>query len=53
MDGVYPFGWLDVIYYKVKEEGRYVNKAIYTFLTLNCDCTGTDSYKSYHVLDIE
>jgi len=30
----YPFVWLDAIHYKVKEEGRYVQKAVYTVLGL-------------------
>ena len=28
LDNVYPFVWLDAIHYKVKDEGRYVNKAV-------------------------
>ncbi|WP_330113742.1 transposase, partial [Shewanella oneidensis] len=27
--------WLDAIHYKVKEDGRYVSKAVYTLLALN------------------
>ena len=37
LDSVYPFVWLDAIYYKVKDEGRYVNKAVYTLLALNTE----------------
>lgn len=37
LDGIYPFVWLDAIHYKIKEEGRYVSKAIYTILGLNID----------------
>ena len=37
LDSVYPFVWLDAIHYKVKEEGRYVNKAVYTLLALNTE----------------
>lgn len=33
----YPFVWLDAIHYKVKEEGRYVQKAIYTVLGLTLE----------------
>ena len=33
----YPFVWLDAIHYKIKEDGRYVSKAIYTVLALNLD----------------
>lgn len=35
LDAVYPFVWLDAIHYKVKEDGRYVSKAIYTILGLD------------------
>jgi transposase-like protein len=31
----YTFVWLDAIHYKVKEDGRYSNKAVYTILGLN------------------
>ena len=37
LDGIYPFVWLDAIHYKIKEEGRYVSKAIYTILGVNID----------------
>lgn len=29
--------WLDAIHYKIKDEGRYVNKAIYTVRGLNTE----------------
>ena len=34
---VYPIVWLDAIHYKIKEDGRYVSKAVYTVLGLNLD----------------
>ncbi|MDX7987573.1 IS256 family transposase [Xenorhabdus sp. 12] len=34
---VYPFVWLDAIHYKIREEGRYVSKAVYTVLALNLE----------------
>lgn len=37
LDALYPFIWLDAIHYKVKEDGRYVSKAIYTVLALNLE----------------
>lgn len=37
LDSVYPFIWLDAIHYKIKDEGRYVNKAVYTLLALNTE----------------
>lgn len=33
----YPFVWLDAIHYKIKEEGRYVQKAVYTVLGLTLE----------------
>lgn len=35
LEPVYPFVWLDAIHYKIREEGRYVSKAVYTVLALN------------------
>ena len=37
LESHYPFVWLDAIHYKVKDQGRYVNKAIYTVLGLKMD----------------
>ena len=37
LDAVYPFIWLDAIHYKIKDNGRYVSKAIYTILGLNVE----------------
>lgn len=37
LQALYPFVWLDAIHYKIKEEGRYVGKAVYTVLALNLD----------------
>ncbi len=35
LESVYPFVWLDAIHYKIKENGRYISKAIYTILGVN------------------
>jgi len=35
LESFYPFIWLDAIHYKVKQDGRYESKAIYTVLALN------------------
>jgi len=35
LDSHYPFVWLDAIHYKVKEDSRYVGKAVYTVLGVN------------------
>ncbi len=32
LEAIYPIVWLDAIHYKIKENGRYVSKAIYTIL---------------------
>lgn len=37
LEAIYPIVWLDAIHYKIKENGRYVSKAIYTLLGLNID----------------
>ena len=35
LDAIYPMVWLDAIHYKVRDNGRYVSKAVYTILGLN------------------
>jgi putative transposase len=35
LDSHYPFVWMDAIHYKVRDNGRYVSKAVYTILGLN------------------
>ena len=37
LEAIYPIVWLDAIHYKIKENGRYISKAIYTILGLNMD----------------
>lgn len=37
LEPIYPILWLDAIHYKVKENGRYASKAIYTILGLNIE----------------
>lgn len=37
LDPVYPIVWLDAIHYKIKENGRFVSKAIYTILALTIE----------------
>ena len=37
LDAIYPIVWLDAIHYKIKEDGRFVNKAIYTLLGLTIE----------------
>ena len=37
LDPVYPVVWLDAIHYKIRENGRYVSKAVYTILALNIE----------------
>lgn len=37
LSAVYTFVWLDAIHYKIREDGRYVSKAVYTVLALNLE----------------
>lgn len=37
LEPLYPFVWLDAIHYKIREEGRYVSKGVYTVLALNLE----------------
>ena len=37
LESVYPIIWMDAVHYKIKEEGRYVGKAIYTLLGLTVE----------------
>lgn len=37
LDAIYPFVWLDAIHYKIKDNGRYVSKAVYTILGVNTE----------------
>jgi putative transposase len=37
LEAIYPFVWLDAIHYRVKENGRYVSKAVYTILGVNLE----------------
>lgn len=37
LENVYPIIWLDAIFYKIREEGKVVNKAIYTVLGINIE----------------
>jgi len=37
LENLYPFVWLDAIHYKIRDKGRYQNKAIYTVLALNME----------------
>jgi len=37
LESVYTFIWLDAIHYKVKEDGRYQSKAVYTVLGLDLE----------------
>ncbi len=37
LESIYPFVWLDAIHYKVKEDGRYISKAVYTVLGVDME----------------
>lgn len=35
LEAIYPFLWMDAVHYKVREEGRVVNKAVYCIIGIN------------------
>ncbi len=37
LDSHYPIVWMDAVHYKIREEGRYIGKAIYTLLGLTLE----------------
>lgn len=37
LESIYPFVWLDAIHYKMKENGHYESRAVYTVLGLNME----------------
>jgi transposase-like protein len=37
LNSVYPIVWMDAVHYKVREDGRYISKAIYTLLGLTVE----------------
>ena len=37
LDTIYPFIWLDAIHYKIRDNGKYVTKAVYTILGVKLD----------------
>jgi len=37
LESHYPIVWMDAVHYKVREDGRYISKAIYTLLGLTID----------------
>ncbi len=37
LESHYAIAWMDAIHYKIKENGRYVSKAVYTLLALNLE----------------
>lgn len=37
LEHLYPIMWMDAVHYKIKQEGRYTSKAIYTLLGLTLE----------------
>ena len=37
LERVYPIVWMDAVHYKIKQDGRYIGKAIYTLLGLTLE----------------
>ncbi len=44
LSAIYPFIYLGAVHYKVREEGRYISKAFYTFLGVNLDGNQRDTW---------
>jgi len=51
LDSHYPFVWLDAIHYKVRAQGHYQNRAVYTVLGLNL--TGRKEVLGLYLADSE
>ena len=51
LDSHYPFIWLDAIHYKIRDNGRYLTKAIYTILAL--DIEGKKDVLGLYIADSE
>jgi transposase-like protein len=51
LESVYPFVWLDAIHYKIKENGRYISKAIYTILGVTL--SGRKEILGFYLLENE
>lgn len=37
LECIYPIMWMDAVHYKIKQDGRYIGKAIYTLLGLTLE----------------
>jgi putative transposase len=37
LESIYPIVWLDAIHYKIREDGKVLNKAVYTILGVNIE----------------
>jgi transposase-like protein len=37
LEAIYPIVWLDAIHYKIREDGKVLNKAVYTILGVNVE----------------
>jgi len=37
LERIYPVMWLDAVHYKIKQDGRYIGKAVYTLLGLTLE----------------
>jgi transposase-like protein len=37
LESIYPFIWLDAIHYKIRENGKYVSKAVYTIIGIDLE----------------
>lgn len=37
LERIYPIMWMDAVHYKIKQDGRYISKAVYTLLGLTLE----------------
>jgi len=37
LERIYPIMWMDAVHYKIKQDGRYIGKAVYTLLGLTLE----------------
>lgn len=55
LEPLYPVIWLDAIHYKIKENGRFISKAVYTILALIVEGKGlylSDNEGAHHWLSV-
>ena len=51
LETIYPFFWLDAIHYKIKKDGKYMLKAVYTIIGINLE--GKKDVLGLHISETE